>query len=214
MSSPDQECPTIYIVDDDSAVLDSLGLLMKSENLNYATFTSAIDFLDRYPEGQPGCLILDVGIPGMSGLQLQKHLNRIGASLPIIFITGHGDVPMAVQAIQDGAADFLQKPFSNQALLKRVHQALEKSNALTEKLPPTLKDHTNINADEILKTLTKREKEVLECIVEGLSNKATANKLDISQRTVEAHRANIMQKLNARSVAELVRMALLDNEKG
>lgn len=205
--------PTVFIVDDDYAVLDSLKLLMMAEVLPCAAFTSAQEFLDNYEPGQPGCLVLDVGMPGMSGIQLQRELTKKAFDLPIIFITGHGDVPMAVRAIQEGAVDFLQKPFRNEDLLKRIARAFDKQPA-RRKTDRHLQDDsaTTVGSDSRdgdLNTLTIREQEVLSCIVNGHSNKVTARKLNISQRTVESHRANIMQKLRVHSTAELVKLALV-----
>jgi FixJ family two-component response regulator len=210
----------VFIVDDDQAVLDSLSMLMKSENLPCMTFRTAENFLDYYDESKLGCLILDVGMPGMSGLQLQQRLKRLQTLLPIIFITGHGDVPMAVRAIQEGASDFIQKPFGNAELLSRVHQVLAAMSFRQQpqqELQPAQFGHKSLikhqGGGELLQTLTKREREVLNCVVEGLPNKRTADRLNISQRTVEVHRANLMHKLQANSTAELVRLILEYGQK-
>lgn len=198
--------PKVYIVDDDQAVLDSLCLLMKSEQLPCVHFQSAQEFLDQCTPETRGCLVLDVGMPRMSGLQLQQRLKQLHANIPIIFITGHGDVPMAVQAIQEGALDFLQKPFSNADLLKRIRAALAQLEHQDPEPVPAA-SLTGDNTDPINR-LTERERQILDCIVSGLSNKVIGRKLCISTRTVETHRANIMQKLRVQSVAELVRLAL------
>jgi FixJ family two-component response regulator len=194
-------------VDDDDAVRGALRLLMKSVGLTAVTYPSAQAFLDAYAPEQPGCLVLDVRMPGMSGLELQHQLNARGAVVPVIFITGHGDVPMAVDAMQHGAFDFVQKPFRDQELLERVHRALAKDRETRHQLRET---------DGIRRrfaSLTPREREVMLLIVQGKANKVMAGDLDVSQRTVEIHRARVMEKMEARSLAQLVRMAL-DAELG
>ena len=199
--------PTVFIVDDDAAVRNSLRLLVKSVGLTAAAFVSAQEFLATYDPHQPGCLVLDVRMPGMSGLDLQQQLNLRGAVIPVIFITGHGDIPMAVEAMQHGAFDFLQKPFRDQDLIDRIQRALEKdreSRAL-------LGERTRIR--ERLDSLTPREREVLNLVASGKANKAMAAELGLSQRTVEIHRARVMEKMGASSVAQLVRM-VLDLEEG
>lgn len=197
MNSSDK---TVFIVDDDEAVRDSLGLLMKSIGLRAETFALATDFLEVYSPQRFGCIILDIRMPGMSGLDLQKELNRIGSVLPIIFITGHGDVPMAVQAMREGAMDFIQKPFRDQDLIDRVHSALQLDSEKRERS----EQHDQIRSN--LQRLTGRETEILERIVNGQLNKVIAMELSLSQRTVEVHRARVMEKMSARSVADLVRM--------
>jgi FixJ family two-component response regulator len=194
-------------VDDDDAVRGALRLLMKSVGLTAVTYPSAQAFLDAYAPEQPGCLVLDVRMPGMSGLELQHQLNARGAVVPVIFITGPGDVPMAVDAMQHGAFDFVQKPFRDQELLERVHRALAKDRETRHQLRET---------DGIRRrfaSLTPREREVMLLIVQGKANKVMAGDLDVSQRTVEIHRARVMEKMEARSLAQLVRMAL-DAELG
>jgi len=193
---------TVYIIDDDDAVRRSLRLLVKSVGLRTETFSSAQEFLEVYDVNQPGCLVLDVRMPGMSGLELQDRLNAADKWIPIIFITGHGDVPMAVQAMRKGAVEFLQKPFRDQELVERINLALqqdaERRNAVIERDQLTKR----------LDSLTPREREVLDAIVDGHANKAIAIDLDVSQRTVEVHRARVMGKMQARSVAQLVRMVM------
>ena len=193
---------TVYVVDDDEAIRKALRLLLKSVGLKVETFASAQEFLDAYTEDMAGCLVLDIRMAGMSGIDLQKKLIEMHAILPIIFITGHGDVPLAVEAMRDGALDFIQKPFSEQKLLDRVNQALEKD--LTARKDMTKKQTL---LDRIAQ-LTPREKEVMDLIVAGVANKGVAYKLGISERTVEIHRARVMQKMNATSLPHLVRMAL------
>jgi FixJ family two-component response regulator len=197
----DQEA-IVFIVDDDDAVRESLVFLMKSVNQKAEAYGSAQEFLDSFNPDQAGCLLLDIRMPGMSGLELQSKLKELHSILPIIFITGHGDVPMAVKAIQAGAADFIQKPFRDQELLDRIQEVLtEDASIRTEKL----------ERQEILQrieSLTDREKEVMEQVVEGKANKVVAIDLNVSQRTVEIHRANVMEKMKAKSLAQLVRLVM------
>ena len=192
----------IYIVDDDDAVRKSLCLLMKSVGLVAQGLASAQDFLDVYDRAQSGCLVLDIRMPGMSGLELQDRLVADRVEMPIIFITGHGDVPMAVQALHKGAMEFLQKPFRDQDLIDRVQRAL-KSDA-EQRHAASLRG----NLEAKLATLTPREREVMERVADGQANKAIAVDLDMSSRTVEIHRARAMEKMGARSLAELVRMVV------
>ena len=195
---------TVFIVDDDEAVCSSLRLLLKSRGIPAASYGSAEDFLAKYDPEQPGCLVLDVRMPGLSGLELQQELNRRGAVIPVIFITGHGDVPMAVEAMQHGAADFLQKPFRDQDLTERIQQALAadcRNRAL-------LREKDAIRAR--LASLSPREMQVLRLVTLGKSNKVIAGDLGVSQRTVEIHRAHLMEKMAASSLAQLVRMTMTD----
>lgn len=197
-----EQQPTVYIVDDDDAVRDSLADLVDSVGLPTREFASAQAFLEAYDPNRSGCLVLDIRMPGMSGLDLQDRLCDLQSSLPIIFITGHGDIPMAVRAMQRGAVDFIQKPFRDQELLDRINQALEKG---TQTL--ALQEARNEVSDRI-HSLTHREREVMEMIVEGRANKVIAIDLGLSQRTVELHRARVMEKMHARSLADLVRMVM------
>ncbi len=194
--------PAVFIVDDDVAVRDALKFLMRSVGHPVETFASALDFLDAYHDDRPGCLVLDIRMPGMSGLELQDKLVERRAIMPIIFITGHGDVPMAVEAMQAGAMDFIQKPFRDQDLLDRINQALEKDAANRQ----ALKELNSIR--ERLASLTPREREVMNLVVHGKANKVIAGDLDLSQRTVEIHRARVMEKMQASSLAHLVRMVI------
>jgi len=193
---------SVFVVDDDDAVRNSLRLLLKSVGLPTVAFASAREYLDSWHPAQPGCLVLDVRMPGMSGLELQEELNRRGAIIPVIFISGHGDIPMAVEAIQHGAFDFLQKPFRDQDLIDRVQRALAADHANRQSLAQR----------DVLRqrygSLTPREQEVLVLVTKGKANKVMAGDLDISQRTVEIHRARIMEKMGAQSLAQLVRMAM------
>ncbi|HMN44753.1 MAG TPA: response regulator FixJ [Povalibacter sp.] len=194
--------PTIFVVDDDSAVRDALKLLLRSVGQAVETFGSGQEFLEAYSEDRPGCLVLDIRMPGMSGLELQQKLNERHSILPIIFITGHGDVPMAVEAMQAGAVDFIQKPFRDQDLIDRINQALEKDGNNRA----ALGERNDIR--HRLETLTPREREVLDLVVHGKANKVIAGDLKLSQRTVEIHRARVMEKMQASSLAHLVRMVL------
>ncbi len=193
----------VFIVDDDEAVRDSMSMLLDTINLAHRCFSSATEFLDFYDGSQRGCLVLDIRMPGMNGLELQKELNRREILLPIIFMTGHGDIPMAVEAMRNGALDFMRKPIREQDLLDRIQQALayeagERNNrATTDKLK------------NLIDTLTPKEHEVFKRVADGQANKVIALDLGVSERTVEVHRAHVMQKLSIRSLAELVRINLL-----
>lgn len=196
------ETATVFVVDDDAAVRDSLSLMMRSVDLQAETFESATDFLDGFDPQRAGCLVLDIRMPGISGMELHKKLNDIGSILPIIFITGHGDVPMAVEAMQRGAVDFLQKPYRDQDLLDRINAALDQD-------AETRKDLTEIHAiRKRMQKLTPREHEVMDLVVNGKPNKVVAADLGVSQRTVEIHRGRVMEKMRARSLAHLVRMVM------
>jgi two-component system, LuxR family, response regulator FixJ len=193
---------TVFVVDDDDGVRTSLGILLDSSGFRAVPFSSAAEFLAQYDPASPGCLLLDMRMPGMSGMDLLQELSRRGAFLPVIFITGHGDVPMAVEAMKCGAFDFLQKPFSPRDLLDRIGRALAADTEARQALSLT---------DELRRrhgTLTPREKEVMGLIVAGNANKVIAMDLGLSERTVEIHRARVMEKMATRSVAHLVRMAL------
>jgi two-component system response regulator FixJ len=202
-----EHSPVVFIVDDDEGVRSSLRLLLKSVGLVPSALASAREFLDRYDPAQPGCLVLDVRMPEMSGLELQEQLNLKGAVLPVIFITGHGDVPMAVEAMQAGACDFLQKPFRDQDLIDRIQRALDKDRTNRA----ALEERTLIR--ERLLSLTPREREVLAMVTSGKANKIMAADLGVSQRTIEIHRARVMEKMSAASLAQLVRMVMDLDEK-
>ncbi len=193
---------SVYVVDDDDAVRSSLRLLLKSVGIPAVAFGAARDFLAAYDPDVPGCLVLDVRMPGMSGLELQEELNRRGAIIPVIFITGHGDIPMAVEAMQHGAFDFLQKPFRDQDLIDRVQRAL----ATDARNRAALDEGQKIA--ERYESLTPREREVLVLVTQGKANKVMAGDLGVSQRTVEIHRARVMEKMGANSLAQLVRMMI------
>ena len=196
----DTSAPTIFVVDDDDAVRDSLRDLIDSVGLDVATYPSAHAFLDVYDNARRGCLVLDIRMPGMSGLELQERLNERGSSLPIVFITGHGDVPMAVEAMKRGAVDFIQKPFRDQELLDRINLAIEQNRRRREA------EETKQDIAERVSSLTRREREVMDMVIQGKANKVIAIDLGLSQRTVEVHRAHVMDKMRARTLAELVRM--------
>ncbi|MFO0336565.1 MAG: response regulator FixJ [Pseudomonadota bacterium] len=193
---------TVFVVDDDDAVRTSLRLLLKSVGLPVETHASAQEFLDAFDPDRAGCLVLDIRMPGMSGLELQQKLNDLHAIIPIVFITGHGDVPMAVEAMQHGAVDFIQKPFRDQDLIDRINQALEKDRENRAGLRE--RDAIRRRMEE----LTPREREVLELVTQGKANKVIAGDLNVSQRTVEIHRARVMEKMGASSLAHLVRMVI------
>jgi len=197
----------VYIVDDDVAVLDALGMLMKSAGLEVEGFRSAQNFLDSFNPDSSGCLLLDVRMPDISGLQLQEILNERKITIPIIFITGHADIPMAVQAMKKGALEFIEKPFNHEELINCIHRALMLNSANTHKLKQR---QLIINR---IKQLTPRELEVMKKIVAGELNKTIAFDLGVSQRTIEIHRAKVMQKMRALSLAHLVRMSLLVQEE-
>lgn len=200
--------PTIYIVDDDDSMRQAIALLLRTVGYNPVAFARPVDFLAKYDPNQHGCLVLDIRMPQMSGLEVQQQLNRSGAMLPVIFITGHGDIPMAVQAMKDGAFDFVTKPFRDQDLLDRINSAL-KQDAEDR---ATIEKHADLKRRA--ESLTAREREVLALVVDGKANKVIAIDLGLSERTVEIHRANVMEKMAARSVAHLVKMHLTLNGEG
>jgi len=194
---------TVHIIDDDEAIRSSLRLLIKTSGLSSSTYSSAEELLETADLTQHGCLVVDVRMPGMSGLELQQHLNQHNYKIPLIIITGHGDIDMAVQAIKSGAHDFLEKPVDNEKLILRIHECLEQDENLKNETEE--KD----NALKLIEKLSRREKEIMEYLIQGKLNKVIANELDISVRTVEAHRANIMHKMQAKSLSDIVRTALL-----
>jgi len=198
--------PIVFIVDDDPGVTDAMRLLLRSVGLPAEVFHSASEFLEAFDPDRPGCLVLDVRMPGMSGLDLQTHLQEHGVTLPIIFVTAHGDVPMAVEAVKAGAVDFVQKPFRDQDLIDKIHQALE-LDARTRSEAGRRKE-----IQDRMETLTPRETEVMQLVVEGKANKNIARSLGISQRTVEIHRSRVMEKMKVRSVSKLVQLALKARE--
>lgn len=188
----------VFIVDDDDAVRDSIQELLESVGLRAEGHASGQAFLDAFAPERPGCLILDVRMAGISGLVLQERLNALGATLPMIMLTGHGDVPMAVQAMQAGAVDFLQKPYRDQALLDSVNRALELDRSARRS------DAERGDIKQRLGVLTQREREVYDQLLEGGTSKQIARTLDVSHRTIEAHRQNLLRKLGMKSLNELL----------
>jgi two-component system response regulator FixJ len=195
--------PVVYIVDDDDGMRRALTVLITTIGYQPVAFAKPSEFLAKYDPSQPSCLVLDVRMPEMSGLEVQQHLNKAGSMLPVILVSGHGDIPMAVQAMKDGAHDFLQKPFRDQELIDRINAAL-KLDAQNRESVDRLADLTSRQV-----SLTPREREVLALVVDGKANKVIAIDLGLSERTVEIHRANVMEKMGARSVAHLVKMHLM-----
>ena len=196
-----QHNPTVFLVDDDSAVRDALSLFLESSGLAVKTYASAYEFLKDYQTDWPGCMVLDIRMPGMSGLELQKALLRSHIDIPIIFLTGHGDVPMSVKALKSGAVDFIEKPFNDEQLLDSIHEAIIRDADLRAQKTQ------NKRVKERYSYLTPREKEVMELVVLGKSSKEIGKDLDISHRTIDVHRARIMEKMEAKSLPELVNMA-------
>ncbi len=196
------DAPRVYIVEDDEAVRESLQLMLESVGYKTRVFTNANAFLEQHHSDMAGCLVLDIRMPGINGMELQRKLNERNSMLPVIFVTGHGDVPMAVEAMQQGALDFVQKPYREQELLEKIERAFEIDKTNRE----SLQQRQTIVAR--LHNLTPRELDVLRLMVEGKANKVIAIDLDISQRTVEIHRARVMEKLEANSLAHLVRMVM------
>ncbi len=193
---------TVYVVDDDEAVRDSLQWLLEGNDYRVRCFESAESFLTRFDPREVACLIVDVRMPGMNGLELQDELLRRGCSMPLVFITGHGDVPMAVDTMKKGAIDFIEKPFNEVVLRDLVDRMLQKARLSADQ------QQAEASRGALLGRLTARESQVLERIVAGRLNKQIADDLNISIKTVEAHRANIMEKLNVSTVADLLKIAL------
>ncbi len=190
--------PIVYVVDDDSSTRELLAWLMRRNELAVEAFADARSFLEAYQPGQPGCLVLDLNMPGMSGLDLQQYLKEQGVQLPVIFLSGRADIPKAVQAVREGAIDFLEKPFDYKRVVALVRECLERDRVQRAGF-----DRKRLVCER-LEQLTQREREVLEHVVAGRMNREIAESLDISIKTVEAHRAKLMEKLGVGSVAELV----------
>ena len=193
--------PKVFIVDDDDSVRKSLARLIKSVGLKVETFSSATEFLKCDPYEGPACLILDVRMPGLSGLDLQFELAKVDHTISIIFSTGHGNIPMSVQALKAGAVDFLEKPFDEQTMLDAVHFAIEKNRQAKENRTE-VRDIRNL-----FNSLTPREREVFDMVVTGKMNKQIASEMDLSEKTIKVHRGRVMHKMQAESLAELVRLA-------
>lgn len=193
----------VYIVDDDPSMREALVELLLSTRTEAQSFESAQDLLDNADLKRPGCILLDVRLPGANGLDFQLHLEKLGNQMPIIFMTGHGDIPMSVRAMKAGAVDFLAKPFRDQDILDAITLAFQKDRDLRQQ------NAANDAVTDLAKTLTRREHEVMAAVVQGLMNKQIAFNLGISEITVKLHRGNVMRKMDARSVADLVRKAEL-----
>lgn len=195
------EQPTVFVIDDDASVRIALQRLIQSINLTVRTFDTAQDFLAHGPLDGPSCLVLDVRMPGTSGIELQEQLTATGIQLPIIFITGHGSIPMSVKAMKAGAVDFIEKPFEDQQLIDAIHAAIAQSTRFRAEQAERAELHRRISL------LTPREHEVFLQVVTGRLNKQIASELGMSEKTVKIHRARVMQKMQAESLADLVRMA-------
>jgi two-component system response regulator FixJ len=193
--------PTVFIIDDDASVRTSLARLLRSAGFDVETFASADLFLEREHYDGVGCIVLDVRMPGISGIDLQDELSKADYSMPIVFITGHGNIPMGVQAIKKGAVDFLAKPFDDEELLQAVREAIEKDKKARAEYSEVLDIQGRIEL------LTAREREILRYVITGMLNKQIAYKLGIAEKTVKVHRGRIMEKLSVGSVADLVRLA-------
>ena len=193
--------PAVFIVDDDGAIRRFLSGLIESVDLRVEAYASAQDFLAAYEPGRPGCLVLDVRMPEMSGLELQRELTNRAIDLPVIILTGHGNVQVAVHAMKAGAIDFVEKPFDNELLLDRIQ------NAVAESLRAGSERSRRNEISERMQLLTPRERQVLDLVVAGETNKGVARHLGISEKTVEIHRANVMRKMRAKSLADLVKIA-------
>ncbi|WP_298634559.1 response regulator [uncultured Umboniibacter sp.] len=198
-----EENAMVFIVEDDEAVRDSIELMMESVDQPAKTYVDAQAFLDDYNSSMSGCIVMDVRMPGMNGMELHRRLNELGCNLPIIFVTGHGDIQMAVEAMQNGALDFVTKPYREQELLDTISRALDKDAAKRQFL---IEKRV---VQERLATLTARETEVMEMMVDGNANKVIGIDLGISERTVEIHRGRVMKKMKTHSLAELVKMVLV-----
>ena len=200
------QAPTAYIVDDDESIRTLWRWLMESNGIAVRTFATAEEFIESYRNGGAGCLVLDIKLPDMSGLELQEYLNSRDIEIPIVFVTGHGDVPAAVSALKGGAVDFIQKPFSHREVLAIIANAFQRDAELRDKRT------RRSNIAGRLATLTEREREVLQRVIDGKPNKIIASELDISVKTVEFHRAKVMEKAGVDSVAELVQVAMQQPE--
>jgi two-component system response regulator FixJ len=193
----------VFLIDDDEAVRDAMGMLLESSGLTYRSFACASDFLDDYSNDLRGCLVLDIRMPNMDGLELQSILNGQNSTLPIIFITGHGDIPMAVEAMRLGALDFMRKPINELNLLQAINQALGHETDIRKQIYNIQQLTLKFDA------LTQREQQIFERVANGQANKSIAFDLGISERTVEVHRAQVMKKLNVKTLAQLVRLKIL-----
>jgi FixJ family two-component response regulator len=200
------ETATVHVIDDDEAVRDSIGMLLETADVPHALYPSATEFLSAYENAAAshlvGCIVLDIRMPGMTGLELQEQLNAKTCRLPIIFITGHGDIPMAVEAMRRGAFDFVRKPFGDDDLLDRIREALARNASEVDEIAEAR------SIRDAFDSLSPRETEVFHRVADGQANKVVAIELGISERTVEIHRAQVMKKMGARTLAQLVRMKI------
>ncbi len=199
--------PAVYVVDDDDGMRRALDTLLSTVGYKTAVFSRPGEFLANFKADASGCLVLDIRMPDMSGLEVQQHLNRMGSMMPVIFITGHGDVPMAVQAMKEGAYEFIQKPFRDQDLLDRINHALKQDAENRSTVA------RRAQVQQRLESLTPRERQVMDMVVDGAANKVIAIDLSLSERTVEIHRGKVMEKMGARSVAHLVKLHLTLTDK-
>jgi len=197
------QAPTIYIVDDDENMRDALAAILGSSGYEIVTFSSPEEFLQKHLHNRHGCVLLDIRMPTMSGLEVQQRLNSAGSMLPVIFMSGCGDIPIAVQVMKEGAFDFIQKPFTEQDIAARIHRALQQ-DAENRK---AVMQRTELQRR--VETLSQRESQVFGLVANGRANKAIAIELGLSERTVEIHRANVMEKLGARSIAHLVKISIV-----
>jgi FixJ family two-component response regulator len=200
-TKPTQPTPVVFVVDDDAAVREALNSLLRSIGLNVETFGSAAEFLQNKLPDVPACLVLDVRLPGLSGLDFQAELARAGIRIPIIFLTGHGDIPMSVRAMKAGAIEFLTKPFREQDMVDAIQAALVQDRGRREQ------DKKVSELQSLFDSLTSREQEVIGLVTAGLMNKQIAAEIGVSEITVKVHRGNVMRKMGAKSLADLVRMA-------
>ena len=194
--------PTVFIIDDDPVICDAINWLLESVNITVMIYYNGQDYLNAYDSNRPGCLLLDIRMPGMGGFELFEELNKQRNRLPVIFMTGHGDVPMAVQAMQQGAVDFILKPFNDEFLLEKVRKAIDLDKEKRERF-------VDLEGIKRLEQLTSREREISEKIVAGMRSKQIAFELKISEATVDFHRGNIMRKIQVKTVAELVKLYVL-----
>jgi two-component system response regulator FixJ len=198
-----QSDQVVHVIDDDEAMRKSLAFMLRAAKLEVQTYATATDFLEHLPQAKLGCIVTDIRMPGISGIDLLKRLRELEVAMPVIVITGHGDVPLAVQAMKEGAIDFLEKPFEEEAMLAAIRAAFAAHAANADR------QRAVADIRERLASLSTREREVLEGLVAGQANKVIAYNLGISPRTVEIYRANVMTKMQASSLSELVRMALI-----
>ena len=201
MSNRTEEQAIVFVIDDDEDLRDGLSNLLRTVGLQVRAFASAMDFLKSKLPDAPCCLVLDVRLPGLSGLDFQSELAKKNVGIPIVFMTGHGDIPMSVRAMKAGAVEFLPKPFHDQSMLDAVHSALEKDRQRRKAISDTAQLRSNFDA------LTSREQQIFAYVTSGLMNKQIAAETEVSEITVKVHRASVMRKMGAKSLAELVRMA-------